>query len=181
MPWPSHRSLDGGIDRIPLPGTAGELWLCGKHVTGPDAEAAMARVGATTIVCLNERHELEDRYPDYVAWLIAHRGDRAVWFPIPDLHAPPVEEVVPFLRELQRRLDAGERVLMHCGAGIGRAGTMAACVLMTMDVEPDDALALVAEHRPMAGPEAGAQRELVDALAASRRMIRGGGGDEERA
>jgi protein-tyrosine phosphatase len=168
MPWPSHRSLDGGIDRIPLPDSAGELWLCGKHVTGPDAEAAMARVRATTIVCLNERHELEDRYPDYVAWLVAHRDDRAVWYPIPDLHAPDVEGVVPFLDELRRRLDAGERVLMHCGAGIGRAGTMAACVLMMMDVDPDDALAIVGEHRPMAGPEAGAQQELIDALAAWR-------------
>ena len=38
MPWPSHRSLDGGIDQIPLPDSPGELWLCGKHVTGPDAE-----------------------------------------------------------------------------------------------------------------------------------------------
>ena len=167
MPWPSHRSLDGGIDQIPLPDSPGELWVCGKHVTGPDAEAALERVGATTIVCLNERHELEDRYPDYVEWLLTHRDDRAVWFPIPDLHAPPVDVVVPFLDELRRRLDAGERVLMHCGAGIGRAGTMAACVLMAMDVDPDVALALVAEHRPMAGPEAGAQRELIDALAAS--------------
>ena len=52
------------------------------------------------------------------------------------------------------------------GAGIGRAGTMAAAVLMTMDVPADDALAIVAEHRPMAGPEAGAQRDLIDALAA---------------
>ena len=114
MPWPSHRSIDGGIDRIPLPDSPGELWLCGKHVTGPDAEAAMARVGATTIVCLNERHELEERYPDYVAWLVAHRGDRAVWFPIPDLHAPPVETVVPVPRRpapAARRRRAGADAL----------------------------------------------------------------------
>jgi protein-tyrosine phosphatase len=164
--WPSHRSRDGGIDAIPLPRPNGALWLCGKHVTGPDPEAALARVGATTIVCLNERHELEDRYPEYVAWLAAHRGERAVWFPIPDLHAPAVEVVMPLLDELRRRLDDGERLLMHCGAGIGRAGTIAACLLMAMDVDADDALAVVADHRPMAGPEAGAQRELIEALAA---------------
>ena len=163
--WPSHRSRDGGIDAIPLPRPEGALWLCGKHVTGPDAEAALARVGATTIVCLNERHELEDRYPDYVAWLNAHRGQRAVWFPIPDLHAPDVHQVMPLLEELQRRLARGERLLMHCGAGIGRAGTVAACLLMLMDVDAEDALDLVARHRPMAGPEAGAQRDLIEALA----------------
>lgn len=124
----------------------------------------MARVGATTIVCLNERHELEDRYPEYVAWLAANRGGRAVWFPIPDLHAPDIEEVLPLLEDLQQRLDRGERLLMHCGAGIGRAGTLAACLLMLMDV--DDALDVVARHRPMAGPEAGAQSDLIDALTA---------------
>ena len=168
MTWLSERARNGGIDRVPLPHREGrgELWLCGKHFVGPDPEEAMARVGATTIVCLNERHELEDRYPDYVTWLIAHGDDRAVWFPIPDLHAPPLERVVPFLDDLHRRLDTGERILMHCGAGIGRAGTMAAGVLMTMGVPADEALDIVGQHRPMAGPEAGTQRELIDALAA---------------
>jgi protein-tyrosine phosphatase len=164
--WPSHRSRDGGIDAIPLPQLEGSLWLCGKHVTGPDAEAALARVGATTIVCLNERHELEDRYPDYVAWLAAHRDERAVWFPIPDLHAPAVEQVLPLLDELRRRLERGEGVLMHCGAGIGRAGTVAACLLMTMGTDAGEALDVVSRHRPMAGPEAGAQSDLIAALSA---------------
>ena len=166
MPWPSHRSLDGGIDRIPLPGTAGELWLCGKHVTGPDAEAAMARVGATTIVCLNERHELEDRYPDYVAWLVAHRGDRAVWFPIPDLHAPAPADAALLLDDLVARVGRGEHLLVHCAAGIGRAGTIATCLLIRLGMPAADAMAHVAAHRPMAGPEGGAQQALVDAIAA---------------
>ena len=139
--WPSHRSLDGGIDAIPLPDSDGALWLCGKHVTGPDAEAALARVGATTIVCLNERHELEDRYPDYVAWLVAHRGDRAVWFPIPDLHAPAGGAgACRSSTSCSGGSTPASGLLMHCGAGIGRAGTMAACVLMTMGVDADDAL-----------------------------------------
>ena len=67
------------------------------------------------------------------------------------------------------RLAAGGHVLVHCGAGIGRAGTLAVCVLMEHGVGRDDALALVARHRPMAGPEVGAQRELVDELAAALR------------
>ena len=58
-------------------------------------------------------------------------------------------------------------MLVHCGAGIGRAGTLAVCLLMEHGVAADDALALVARHRPMAGPEVGAQRELVDELAAA--------------
>lgn len=162
--WPSARARDGGIDRVPLPGSPGALWLCGKHAVGPDPAAALARVDATTVVCLNERYELEDRYPAYITWLRAHRGGQAVWFPIPDLHAPTLAAIRPLLDELHRRLEAGERLLLHCGAGVGRAGTVATCLLMLMDVERDDALRTVAAHRPTAGPEVGAQADLIDEL-----------------
>jgi len=150
-----------------VPASPGQLWLCGKHVVGADPDAALARIGGTgTIVCLNQRAELEDRYPDYVAWLREHLGGRALWFPIPDLHAPPLDALRPLLGEIGTRLAAGDHVLVHCGAGIGRAGTVAVCLLMEHGVERDDALGLVARHRPMAGPEVGAQREIVDELAA---------------
>jgi len=166
---PSARSSDGGIDEVPLPVATGRLWLCGKHVVGPDPDAAMARIGATTIVCLNERQELEERYPDYVAWLRSGAPDRALWFPVPDLHAPALTLVRPLLDELTARLGRGDGLLIHCGAGMGRAGTIGACVLIMMGVERDEALHAVAAARPTAGPEVGAQRDLVDALVGSRR------------
>ena len=90
-----------------------------------------------------------------------------MWFPIADLHAPALAEVRPLLDDVVGRLDAGEHLLVHCGAGIGRAGTIAVCILMLHGLTAPDALALVAAHRPMAGPEVGAQRQLVEALAAT--------------
>jgi len=166
--WLDPRSIDGGIDELPLPIERGSLALCGKHVVGPDHAAALARAGATTIVCLVEAHELDDRYPDYLAWLHEHRGHDAVWFPIHDLHAPALERALPFLHDLVARLDRDERLLMHCAAGIGRAGTMAACLLVELGTPAAEALALVAASRPMAGPEAGSQLELVHAMEARR-------------
>jgi protein-tyrosine phosphatase len=165
--WLGPRSRDGGIDELPLPSGTGRLWLCGKHAVGPDAEAALERAGALggTIVCLVQRHELADRYPNYVLWLDSHRSHRAIWFPIHDLSAPPTERVRPFLATVRGRLDAGEQLLMHCAAGIGRTGTMATALLLAYGVALDDALATVAAHRPMAGPEVGAQVELVKMLA----------------
>ncbi len=158
-------NTDGGIHEIPLPPPAsGRLWLCGKHAIGPDPELLMERVGADVVVCLNEAYELSDRYPDYVAWLREQPAERVVWCPIPDLHAPALDQFAPVLDDLVDRVSAGERVIVHCGAGIGRAGTTAVAILVSLDVPLDDALEVVRRHRPAAGPEAGPQLDLLQKL-----------------
>ncbi|MEL7158300.1 MAG: hypothetical protein AAFN30_17110 [Actinomycetota bacterium] len=162
--WPRGRSADGGIDEIPLP-SGGRLWLCGKHVVGPDPEAALTRVGADAVLCLNERHEIEDRYPHYVEWLEASDQGRH-WFPTPDLGVRATAEFVALVAERAAALATGERLIAHCGAGIGRAGTFAIAVLLAQGHELDAAMADVAHHRPMAGPEAGSQQQLVADAAA---------------
>lgn len=164
----SERSRHGGVDEIPVPFAPGRLWLAGKHFVGPDAEAALARTGATAIVCLNPRNELEERYPDYVAWLVANHPERALWHPVPDLHAPTPDAASGLLDDLHDRLAAGQGLLVHCGAGIGRAGTVAAALLVTAGTPLDEALRVVRAHRPMAGPEVGAQLDLLHHLAEPR-------------
>ncbi len=163
--WPPERQRDGGIDEVPLPAGPGRLSLCGKHVVGPDPEAALQRAGASVIVCLNEADELIDRYPLYLRWLAAHEPRRALWRPIPDLCAPRRDEAVELVGELGERLAAGEHLLVHCGAGFGRSGTLAVAVLMAQGLALGSALEQVARARPLAGPEAGAQRDLLHALA----------------
>lgn len=163
--WREARSRHGGVDEIPLGAGPGRLWLCGKHFVGPDADAALASVGASTVVCLSERAELADRYPAYVVWLGTNAPARAVWHPIADLHAPPRPAAESLLAELDRRLHAGEGLLVHCGAGVGRAGTIAIGLLLRRGGSLRDASAIVAAHRPMAGPEAGAQVHLLAELA----------------
>ena len=165
---PGERWRDGGVDEIPLPVTNGRLWLCGKHFVGPDPEGAMASVGADLVVCLSEPHEIADRYPSYVDWLQANAPGRALWHPIPDLHAPDAAGADALLDSLHAQLAEGRSLLVHCGAGIGRAGTVAAALLVTSGVPLADALTAVRAHRPMAGPEAGAQTELLEALDARR-------------
>ena len=162
--WPGGRSIHGGVDEIPLPISTGRLWLCGKHFVAPDPDTALDTVGADRVVCLCEEGELALRYPAYPAWLRSSR--RAVWFPVPDLHAPAVGQVLPFLSRLRTDLAEGEGILMHCGAGVGRAGTLAAALLMSFGIARSRAVVTVGLHRPTAGPEAGAQEELLVDLAA---------------
>jgi protein-tyrosine phosphatase len=166
MVWPGERALTGGVDRIPLSTPGGALWLCGKRFVGPDPEAALAQTATTTVVCLCESHELSSRYPAYVTWLRSNQPARALWFPVADLDGPPLAEGRSALADLGQRVGQGERLLMHCGAGIGRAGTMATGLLITLGADPAAAAALVAAHRPMAGPQSSAQVDFLAALAA---------------
>jgi protein-tyrosine phosphatase len=161
MDWLGERGRDGGIDTVPLPYPIGGLSLCGKHAIAPDPRAAMARCGATTVVCLVELREVEGHWPAYADWVRANDGGTVVWFPIHDLNAPTVERTLALLDDLDTRLQRGEHLLMHCAAGIGRAGTLAACLLVRLGTPVDDALALVRASRPMAGPEVGPQLDLV--------------------
>lgn len=169
MSWPSDRSRDGGVDEIPLEGVAGRLFLCGKHAVGPDPDALLERVGGDAVVCLNETYELSERYPDFVAWLDANAAaSRAVHHPIPDLHAPAVDDFAALVESLYARVAAGETIVVNCGAGIGRAGTVAAGLLVRDGVALDDALRILRASRPMAGPEVGAQTDVLKAYAATR-------------
>ena len=132
MAWPHGRSRDEGTDEIPLHGTTGRLFLCGKHAVGPDPVAALERAGATTIVCLNDIAELALRYPDYVEWLRRNSTSRAMHHPVHDMHAPTLTEFEALIDDLHTRLLAGERLLVTCSAGIGRAGTVAVGVLIRL-------------------------------------------------
>ena len=163
-PWPRGRSRHGGIDEIPLPeAVPGRLWLAGRRYVGPDPDGALASVGASVVICLCETVEIGARYPGYVEWL---DSPAAIWWPIPDLHAPPLESARSLVADVAAHLDWGAGVVAHCGAGMGRAGTVAVAVLIHYGTPLEEALAVVAEARPGAGPEVGAQKDLLYALVA---------------
>jgi Dual specificity phosphatase, catalytic domain len=163
-PWPRGRSRHGGVDRIPLPvGVPGALWLAGKRYVAPDPDAALASVEGQTVVCLCERFELDGYWPEYIEWLSSPDA-HSLWRPVHDFGVPPVEAMRALVSEIGRRLDAGEGVLVHCGAGIGRSGTVAVAVLMHYGVDRPTALDIVRTARPGAGPEVGAQTELLEKL-----------------
>ena len=72
--------------------------------------------------------------------------------------------------ELYDRLTRGERLVVQCGGGIGRSGTVACGLLVRAGTPLDEALIIVRANRPMAGPEVGAQ---ADVLADYERSLKG--------
>lgn len=153
------------VDLIPLPRTNGSLWLCSLRDVAHDPEGMLTFTGATTIVCLNEREELDRREPSYVDWLRANQPGRALWFPIRNFRAESAAATMPFLRMIVERLEDGQGVVMHCAMGQGRAGTMAVCLLMVLGATEEEALHTVASHRVFAGPGESSQWALVDDVA----------------
>ncbi len=72
-------------------------------------------------------------------------------FPITDRTAPASGRQAEFdqlLDELLTDLAAGRRVAIHCQAGLGRTGLLAAGLLVRSGTGPDDAIAIVRSARP---------------------------------
>jgi protein-tyrosine phosphatase len=166
------RAWHGGFNEVPLPDGPGHLWVCGKDFVGPDPENALMSTGANTVVCLNEPFELVQEYPEYIEWLRANQPDRAIWHPVPDLGAPPLEAAASLLADLWMRIKRGQSLLFHCGAGIGRTGTISAGLLVTMGVPLAEATTTVKGARATAGPQAGPQVTFLTALACTEAAAR---------
>jgi len=154
-------NTDGGIHEIPVPSAVGSLWLCGKHYVAPEVNNVRQVHNIGTVVCLVEEHELVGRYDPYINWHRDNVGKGGLWFPIPDLTYPSLDGALEFVELVADKVCNRHNVLVHCAAGIGRAGTTATAVLMLLGMEMNEALTHVRHHRPMAGPETGSQTEFV--------------------
>jgi protein-tyrosine phosphatase len=72
------------------------------------------------------------------------------------------QEVVAWLRA---RVRAGARVVVHCAAGLGRSGTIAACWLRAEGASADEAIARVRTARGPRTVETAEQVAFVRAFA----------------
>ena len=113
---------------------------------------AIQRWGATAVVTLIEEHEFDlldvHGLPEGV------RDRHMEWWhlPIEDGKSPPAqgfEDKWAVAGEaLRDRLRLGFDVLVHCRGGLGRAGTVAARLLVELGARPDEAMRRVRAVRP---------------------------------
>lgn len=131
-------------------GPRGFLWLkkgvlAGTPLPGVfhDVEydlQALKRVGVTTLVTLTESPM--DRE------ILARHGISNIWEPIPDMHAPTMDQAKLLCQRLEESARDGETVAVHCYAGLGRTGTVLAATLIWEGMGALDALETVRRIEP---------------------------------
>lgn len=125
--------------------------------------AAIKRWGATTVVTLIEDHEFEMLGIQDLGAQVAVQGMMWHHLPIRDVDVPDQRFECAWTAtgpELHHRINAGERVLIHCRGGLGRTGLIAARILVERGCPPRDAINRVRAVRPHA-IETSAQESYV--------------------
>lgn len=158
--------MAGGIHRIPVPGARGNLHATAFAVAGPDPSAALEDVGAEVMVCLLTDAEIAMRFPDYPAWLADPAPHQAIHVSMVDQGVTGDDLMRKLVDDINQHLDEGTGVLVHCGAGYGRAGIVCISVLTSRGMDLDEAVAAVRAARPAAGPQSHSQEAQIARLAA---------------
>ena len=120
------------------------------------------RAGITTLVSLLEPHEVAELGLQEEQKLCAERGIEFVSHPIVDRGVPvSTEKTHQLVAALIDKLQAGAGVAIHCRAGIGRSGLIAACVLSGLGFTPKRAFTMLSTARRVSVPDTAAQEEWV--------------------
>ena len=160
MPFGSNLRVDflprrahGLPGRLGLTGAPGRWWP-GRDLDPPvlverDLARLRDRYHASTLVTLMEEAELRAHGLDGLLGEVRRAGLESLWLPIPDMGAPAsFEQARTLVERILERMERRRTVVLHCLGGLGRSGTIAACVLAVRGREPGEALRLVRRARP---------------------------------
>jgi len=113
------------------------------------------------VISLTSLGEIRQKSPEYANAIDDNSlGFERMEFPIIDFGIP--QDSIAFLnlaKNLAGRLKSGKNLLIHCGAGIGRTGTLAASVLISLGKNLNESLDAV--RSAGSNPETEEQMDLV--------------------
>jgi len=146
-------------------GLAGRLAIMARPRAGDWLEDEVDnwhKAGVDCVVSLLEPVEVRELGLTEEANLCRSRHMTFTTFPIPDRQTPSSTSETRILVEaLHDLIASGKAVAIHCRAGIGRSGLIAASILKRFGLEVESAFALIADARGIAVPDTAEQRDWV--------------------
>jgi protein-tyrosine phosphatase len=137
----------------------------------------IARLGINLVVSLLEPLEARTLELDGEREYVKAEGMGFLSFPIPDMGLPAsVEDFARTSKLLFEQTYAGNNTLVHCHAGIGRSGLLAAGILLFCQMNPEQAFAHVSKMRGIRVPET---PEQTDWLVSNYEAIRSVSGSDQ--
>jgi protein-tyrosine phosphatase len=128
--------------------------------------ASWRKSGVNEVVSLLMPEEVESLELQKEAAHTLDAGMQFRSFPIIDRWVPASKrDALRFIEDLDADLAAGKNVSIHCRQGIGRAGLIAASLLVARGLQPADAFESISTARGISVPETTEQRAWLDAMA----------------
>tara|TARA_R110002096_G_scaffold114712_1_gene248687 strand:- start:1928 stop:2434 length:507 start_codon:yes stop_codon:yes gene_type:complete len=144
---------------------SGFLAVMAKPVAGEwiDEEfAGLYEAGLRQVVSLLEEHEAYELGLSQEKELCEKHGLAFISYPMPDRGLPPsTNSFADLTKTIYHNSAGGQSTVIHCRAGIGRTGLVAAGVLLQAAFDVDAAFQHISNRRGVEVPDTQEQREWL--------------------
>ncbi|MFT7556288.1 MAG: hypothetical protein ACI9LO_002613, partial [Planctomycetota bacterium] len=150
------------MDRVATIGK-GQLWIMAMPASGEEF-AGIRMFDIDHVVSLLEWDEQVEVGLADEEMLCVRNSMRYTSFPITDRDVPQKADALALAATLHRDIDSGENVIVHCRAGIGRAGMIASAILIHAGYSSGEAIHAVSWARGALIPDTEEQVDWIRSL-----------------